>query len=83
MKKILPKQDYVRVYPSASCPGKFYLEKLLPTLNLSHYTIKNAKQFVEQIPKKHVPAAYMMVSFDIKSLSTNVPLETTIDITLE
>ena len=47
------------------------------------YTIKNTKQFVEQIRIKQVPDGYKMVSFEIKSLFTNVPLEKTIEITSE
>lgn len=38
-----------------------YLTKLLSRLRRSHYTIKNTKQFVEQIHKKHVTDGYMMV----------------------
>ena len=32
---------------------------------------------------KQVPDGYKIVSFDVKSLFTNVPLERTIEITLE
>ena len=34
------------------------------------------------IKHKRVPEGFQMVSFDVKSLFTNVPLETTIDIIL-
>ena len=52
-------------------------------LSQSEYTIKNTKQFIEQIRMKQVPDGYKMVSFDVKSLFTNVPLEKTIEITLK
>ena len=48
----------------------------------SEYTVKNKKQFLEQIRMKKVLDGYMTVSFDVKSLSTNVSLEKTIDISL-
>ena len=60
-----------------------YLAKLLSLLSQSEYTIKKTKQFIEQILMKQVPDSYKMVSFDIKPLFTNVPLEETIEITLE
>ena len=37
---------------------------------------------MEKIKQKKVPEGFPMVSFDVKSLFTNVPLETTIDIIL-
>ena len=49
----------------------------------SKYTIKNIKQFTENICRKEVPDCYKMVPFDVKSLFTNVPLENTIEITLK
>ena len=60
-----------------------YLAKLLLPLSQSEYTIKNTKQFIEQIRMKQVPDGYKMVSFDVKSLFTNGPLEKTIEITLK
>ena len=60
-----------------------YLAKLLSPLSQSECTIKNTKQFMEQIRMKQVPDGYKMVSFDEKSLFTNVPLEKAIEITLK
>ena len=59
------------------------LAKLLSPLSQLEYTIKNRKQFIEQIRMKQVPDRYKMVSFDVKSLFTNGPLEKTIEITLK
>ena len=119
MKIRLSPQEYLRLYPSGSCPGKFYgtakvhkisendtvdelpirpivsnigtatynlskyLAKLLSPLSQSEYTIKNAKQFIEQIRMKQVLDCYKMVSFDVKSLFTNASLEKTVKITLK
>ena len=41
------------------------------------------KHFMEKIKQETIPDEYEMVSFDVKSLLTNVPLEKTIHITLE
>ena len=38
---------------------------------------------MEKIKQETIPDGYKMVSFDVKSLSTNVPLEKINDITLE
>ena len=60
-----------------------YLAKLLFPLRQTEYTIKYTKQFIEQIRMKQVPDGYKIVSFDVNSLFTNVPLAKTIEITLE
>ena len=59
------------------------LSKLLSPLSKSKYTMGNKKHFIERIKQETVPDKYKMVSFDLKSLSTSVPLGKTIDITLE
>ena len=106
------------LYPTGSCPGKFYataklhklpvndkiddlpiilivsnintatyqlekhLSKVLSPLRESEHNIKSTKNFIQQIKKELIPAGYEMVSFDMKSLFTNVPLDRTIDIIL-
>ena len=59
-----------------------YLTKLLAPLRESEYIIKSAKDFIGKVKSKQVPNGYQMVSFDVKSLFTNVPLDRTIDIVL-
>ena len=44
--------------------------------------LENTKQFVEKKQKLKVPRGYVMVSLDVVSLFTNVPLDKTIDIIL-
>ena len=51
-------------------------------LSESKYTIKDTKYFVEKIKKEHIPNDHLLVSFDVKSLFTNVPLDQTIEIIL-
>ena len=51
-------------------------------LSESKYTIKDTKYFIEKIKKEHIPNDHLLVSFDVKSLFTNVPLDQTIEIIL-
>ena len=57
-----------------------YLASLLIPLSKSGFTIYNTKEFVKYIQKQKVPDEYKMMSFDVASLFTNVPLEETIEI---
>ena len=52
-------------------------------LRESEYTVKNTKNFVDNIKKENIQKDYKMVSFDVKSLFTNVPLDRTISIILK
>ena len=51
-------------------------------LSESKYTIKDTKYFIEKIKKEHIPNDHLLVSFDVKFLFTNVPLDQTIEIIL-
>ena len=55
---------------------------MLSPLSESKYTIKDTKYFIEKIKKEHIPNDHLLVSFDVKSLFTNVPLDQTIEIIL-
>ena len=45
--------------------------------------MKSTKDFIEKLRTVKVPKGYQMVSFDVKALFTNVPLEYTIDLVLK
>ena len=60
-----------------------YLARLLAPLSKSEFIINNTKEFVKFIQKQKVPDGYKMVSFDVASLFTDVPLEETIEIILK
>ena len=60
-----------------------HLTKRLSPLNASQYTVKSTKDFIEKLRTVKVPKGYQMVSFDVKALFTNVPLEYTIDLVLK
>ena len=57
-----------------------YLAQILKPLGQSQYTIKSSKSFMKTLKKQKIPPGYQIVSFDIVSLFTNVPLEETINI---
>ena len=59
-----------------------HLAKLLSPLSKSKYTIDSTKHFMEKIKQETIPDGYEMVSFDTKSLFTNVDLEKTIIVML-
>ena len=59
-----------------------HLSKVLSPLRESEHNIKSTKDFIRQTKKEHTPAGYEMVSFAVKSLFTDVPLDQTIDIIL-
>ena len=56
--------------------------KVLSPIRKSEYTIKNTKDFSVQLKKEKIPKDHQVVSLDVKSLFTNVPLEKTIHIIL-
>ena len=79
----LPLRPIVSNIGTATYHLSKYLAKLLSPLSESEYTIKkNTKNFVEKIKKEHIPNDHLLVSFDVKSLFTNVPLDETIEIIL-
>ena len=59
-----------------------YLAYLMSPLSESKYTFKNTKNFVEKIKREHIPNDHLLVSFDVNSLFTNVPLGKTVEIIL-
>ena len=107
--------EYSNIYPTGSCPGKFYgtakvhklpengnmdqlpirpivsnigtatyqlakyLAKLLSPLSQSQYTVKSTKDLIQKIHNVNVPHGFNMISFDVKSLFSSIPLEEAIN----
>ena len=107
--------EYSNIYPTGSCPGKFYgtakvhklpengnmdqlpirpivsnigtatyqlakyLAKLLSPLSQSQYTVKSTKDLIQKIHNVNVPDGFNMISFDVKSLFSSIPLEEAIN----
>ena len=78
----LPLRPIVSNIGTATHKTAQYLSELLSPLAKSKYTIQSTRDFVERIRKIEVPRGYKMISFDVVSLFTNVPLDATIDIIL-
>ena len=119
IKRSLSTQEYSTIYPTGSCPGKFYgtskvhklsengnidqlpirpiasnietptyqlakyLAKLLYPLSQSQYTVKRTKDFIGKIQNVNALHGFNMISYDVKSLFSSVPLEETINVTLD
>ena len=54
--------------------------QLLPS---SQYTVKSSFSFAKEIPSTTFPHSTFMVSFDVSSLFTNIPLDETVNIVLD
>ena len=59
-----------------------YLAELLAPLGKSEHTISNTKDFITRLKTERIPKRFKVISFYVKSLFTNVPLEETIDVIL-
>ena len=59
-----------------------YLANLRAKLGKSYYTIINTPDFISGLKKERIPTKYKTISFDVKSLFTNVSLDDTISIIL-
>ena len=59
-----------------------FLNSLLAPLGKSDRSILNTEAFVNQVKGQRITEGYKMISFDVNSLFTSVPLNETIDIIL-
>ena len=57
-----------------------YLAELLAPLRKSKHAISKRKYFITRLKTERIPKRFKMISFDVKSLFANVPLEDTTDI---
>ena len=60
-----------------------YLSKILEPLGKNNFTIKNSFDLINRLKEETIPEGYVMVSFDVKGLFTNVPLDRTLDIIMK
>lgn len=68
---------------TATYKASKYLAELLAPLAKSQYTVTSTKDFITKVRTITPPDGYEMISFDVVSLFTNVPLEKTIDIIIK
>ena len=76
----LPLRPIIPNIGTASYQLAKYLAQLLSPLTRSRYTVNRTKGLLVKIKNEKVPQNCKMVSFDVKSLVTSVPLENIIDI---
>ena len=79
----LPLRPIISNVGTASYKLGKYLAKILSPLARSEYTVSSTKQFIDQFTTTNVPENYKLISFDVTSLFTNVPLDFTIEIILK
>ena len=60
-----------------------YSAKNLSPLEQFPYSIESTSNLMEKIRNEQIPLGFTMISFDVKSLFTSVPLTETIDIILD
>ena len=60
-----------------------FLSKLLLSLRQLDHNIRSTKDFIQNIKWENIITGYKIVSFDVNSLFTNVPLDQTINIILK
>ena len=78
----LPLRPMLSNIGTASYQLAKYLEKLLSPLSKSEYIVQSSTEFMEHI-KTTIPRGYHLISFDLISLFTNVPLDASIYIVLK
>ena len=78
----LPIRPIISNTATASYQLAKYLAKLFSPLNKSEYTVDNNVNFINNAKSKKVPTGHSFISFDMKPLFTNVPLDYTINIIL-
>ena len=72
-----------------SCLGTFsynlakFLVPLISPLTCNEYTIENSTKFVKDVLDTPLPPDFIMASFDVESLFTNVPLQETTEIIVD
>ena len=79
----LPLRPVISNIGTATYELSKYLADLLKPLTKSKYSIDSTKDFVNKIRSKSIHQDYELVSFDVVSLFTSVPLDYTIELILD
>ena len=78
-----PYRPILAAYNLASYKISKYLVPILASLTSNQYTVLNSTEFARQISAIDNADQYYMVSLDIESLFTNIPLQETIEIAIQ
>ena len=57
-----------------------FLVPIISPITINEHTIENSSKFVDELLANDLPQNFVMASFDVESLFTNVPLKETTDI---
>ena len=79
----LPLRPVISNIGTATYQVSKYLADILLPLTKNEYTINNTKDFVDRLRSATIAPDCIMVSFDVESLFTNVPLDYTINYILD
>ena len=73
----LPIRPVISNINTASFQLAKYLAKLLSLPSMSEYNVKSTSDFITHIKGQNIPNNLKLISFDVTSLFTNVPLDFT------
>ena len=76
----LPLRPIVSCIKTAGYNVAKFLQPLVTPLTSNEYTVPNSKSFVDDIVKLDLPKEYILASYDVESLFTNVPIDETLNI---
>ena len=79
----LPLRPVISNIGTATYELSRYLAGILKPLTRSEYSVESSKDFVDMLKNKSLPPGFSLVSFDVVSLFTKVPLDFTIDLILK
>ena len=79
----LPLRPVISNIGTATYEISKYLASLLQPIAKSEFTIDSTKDFVHKIKSKKIQQDFEMISFDVASLFTSVPLDFTIELILK
>ena len=78
----LPLRPVISNIGTATYELSRHLAKLLKPLTKSGFALESSKEFVELLRSRTLPPGFKLVSFDVVSLFTKVPLDYTIEVIL-
>ena len=60
-----------------------FLSRILSTLLVNRYSVRNSKEFVDYVQNFTISESEILVSFDVVSLLTSVPMDKALNLVLE
>ena len=79
-KRSVPLRPIIAAYNTASYKLAKFLVPILRPYTTNNFTVKNSHELSQFLSDYKLPESCLMVSYDVQSLFTNIPLDETIDI---